>query len=105
MVSPPISWPRETRLPSPYKNQKLTMGLLGGATVVFAALRLASPVAAAALHFPTWPKPPTDSHVDAKNLTVDIAYGVYQGVHNSSTKLNVWKGYVVSFPLSLFYQN
>jgi len=26
------------------------------------------------------------------NLTVDLGYGVYKGVHNTSTNLNVWKG-------------
>ena len=27
------------------------------------------------------------------SLTVDLGYGVYKGVSNSSTGLNTWKGY------------
>ncbi|KAF3002872.1 hypothetical protein E8E13_000264 [Curvularia kusanoi] len=30
--------------------------------------------------------------LSAQNLVVDLGYGVYQGVHNSTTQLNVWKG-------------
>ena len=28
------------------------------------------------------------------DLTVDLGYGSYRGVHNDTTNLNVWKGYV-----------
>ncbi len=30
----------------------------------------------------------------ASSLLVDLDYGVYNGVYNSATGLNVWKGYV-----------
>jgi carboxylesterase type B len=30
--------------------------------------------------------------VDAAGLTVDLGYGIYTGVFNSSSRLNVWKG-------------
>ncbi len=28
----------------------------------------------------------------AASLLVDVGYGVYNGVYNSTTQLNVWKG-------------
>lgn len=31
--------------------------------------------------------------LNAQDLAVDLGYGVYQGVHNFTTQLNVWKGY------------
>ncbi|XPS67857.1 hypothetical protein M3J09_000151 [Ascochyta lentis] len=30
--------------------------------------------------------------LNAQDLAVDLGYGVYQGAHNSTTQLNVWKG-------------
>jgi hypothetical protein len=39
----------------------------------------------------------SDAALDASRgaypLLVDLGYGVYNGVHNSTTQLNVWKGY------------
>jgi hypothetical protein len=32
--------------------------------------------------------------LNAENLVVDLGYGIYQGSHNLTTQLNVWKGYV-----------
>lgn len=32
--------------------------------------------------------------LNAQDLTVDLGYGAYQGIYNSSTQLNTWKGYV-----------
>jgi len=32
--------------------------------------------------------------LNAEDLAVDLGYGIYQGSHNSTTQLNVWKGYV-----------
>jgi hypothetical protein len=32
--------------------------------------------------------------LNARNLAIDLGYGIYQGVHNFTTQLNVWKGYV-----------
>jgi len=29
-----------------------------------------------------------------QNLVVDPGYGVYRGAYNSTTQLNIWKGYV-----------
>lgn len=34
---------------------------------------------------------------NTEDLTIDLGYGVYQGSHNSTSQLNVWKGYVESF--------
>lgn len=38
----------------------------------------------------------------ALNLTVDLGYGIYNGVYNSTTDLNIWKGYVFKKCLSAF---
>lgn len=32
--------------------------------------------------------------LNAEDLAVDLGYGIYQGDHNFTTQLNVWKGYV-----------
>lgn len=32
---------------------------------------------------------------DAQDLAVDLGYGIYQGEYNSTTQLNVWRGYVL----------
>jgi hypothetical protein len=32
--------------------------------------------------------------LNAEDLAVDLGYGIYQGSHNFTTQLNVWKGYV-----------
>jgi hypothetical protein len=29
----------------------------------------------------------------AHDLSIDLGYGIYQGAHNPTTQLNVWKGY------------
>lgn len=34
--------------------------------------------------------------LNAEELAVDLGYGIYQGSHNFTTQLNVWKGYVKS---------
>jgi hypothetical protein len=34
------------------------------------------------------------SLVNLQDLLVDIGYGVYRGAYNSTTHLNIWKGYV-----------
>lgn len=30
---------------------------------------------------------------NARSLAIDLGYGVYQGAYNTTTQLNVWKGY------------
>lgn len=32
--------------------------------------------------------------LNAESLAIDLGYSIYQGTHNSTTQLNVWKGYV-----------
>jgi hypothetical protein len=32
--------------------------------------------------------------LQAHHLELDLGYGIYQGAYNSTTQLNVWKGYV-----------
>ena len=32
--------------------------------------------------------------IATNNTIVDLGYSIYQGVHNETTGLNVWKGYV-----------
>ena len=49
------------------------------------ALWLASTQRGWALALPVEPASP---------LTVDLGYASYQGTHNTTTGLNVWKGYV-----------
>ena len=34
------------------------------------------------------------SLVNLQDLIVDLGYGVYRGAHNSTTHLDIWKGYV-----------
>jgi hypothetical protein len=34
------------------------------------------------------------SLVNLQDLVVDLGYDVYQGAYNSTTHLNIWKGYV-----------
>lgn len=34
------------------------------------------------------------SHAHPRHLTVDLGYEKYTGVHNDSTDLNIWKGWV-----------
>jgi len=34
--------------------------------------------------------PPTTAN--SSGLTVDLGYGVYKGIYNSSVRLNTWKG-------------
>lgn len=34
------------------------------------------------------------SLVNLQYLVVDLGYGIYQGAYNSTTHLNIWKGYV-----------
>lgn len=41
------------------------------------------------LGLPSFPSSPSQG---SDPLTVNLGYGVYQGVHNASTNLNVWKG-------------
>lgn len=31
---------------------------------------------------------------NAQDLAIDLGYEIYQGVHNFTAQLNVWKGYV-----------
>jgi hypothetical protein len=34
------------------------------------------------------------SLANLQDLVVDLGYGVYRGAYNSTTHLNIWKGYV-----------
>lgn len=38
--------------------------------------------------------------LSANELAVDLGYGIYQGHHNFTTQLNVWKGYVKSVAIA-----
>lgn len=40
----------------------------------------------------------------ADPLLVDLGYGVYKGVYNSTSDLNIWKGYVISSSLFIHGQ-
>jgi hypothetical protein len=59
--------------------------------ITTAALWLANTQSGRALALPVDP---------ASALTVDLGYASYQGAHNPSTGLNVWKGYVEAQEIS-----
>jgi hypothetical protein len=31
--------------------------------------------------------------LQVRDLAMDLSYGIYQGVHDPNTQLNIWKGY------------
>lgn len=75
------------------------MALLRALTAALVACGLAQNVVAEGFTVPRWPQQGARDQPEAmkaSNLTVDLVYGVYQGVHNRTTKLNVWKGCVIA---------
>lgn len=77
------------------------MGLIRGLAAVIVAVGLVQDVLTGTYTLPEWLQPSGGSLSHsraASNLTVDIGYAVYQGVRNSSSKLNVWKGCVLPCP-------
>jgi hypothetical protein len=72
------------------------MAFIKAVTTVLLAAGLVQDVLAGSLALPSWPAPPAKLARRQcgvpRNLTVDVGYAVYKGVHNDTTKLNVWKG-------------
>jgi hypothetical protein len=40
-----------------------------------------------------------DGRIPASELMVDLGYGVYKGFYNSTTDLNIWRGYAIQNPV------
>lgn len=74
------------------------MGVIRALAAAILAVGLVQDVLAGGYTLPEWPQPREGrrphARTAASSLTVDVGYALYQGVHNTSTKLNIWKGWV-----------